>query len=126
MPKISNKYCINYVRNACMTFGTPCYFYSLSDSTANLTGQNSLETQVVNQCSRAIVRNVIGKVVSPMTTTVGNDQTFTSGKPTNKTENVPFAHESNTDTQFAFIDQSAYNFVTSVSKSNSNGNNDTR
>ena len=38
-------------------------FFETTDSTSNLTGQNSLETQVVNQCSRAIVRNVMSKVV---------------------------------------------------------------
>ena len=105
---------------------SPFIYFSSTDSTANLTGQNSLETQVVNQCSRAIVINVIGKVVSPMTAIIGNDQTFTPGQPTSETENVKFVHRNNNDTQTAFIDQSAYSFLSSVSKSNCNEKNETR
>ena len=89
-----------------------------TDSTANWTGQNSLETQVVNQCTRAIVKNVIGKVVYPMTAIKCNDQTLPPGQVTKKPEQDIFVQRNNDDIQTSFIDQSAYNFVNSVSHSN--------
>ena len=105
---------------------SPVIYFPSTDSTANLTGQNSLETQVINQCSRSIVKDVIGKVVSPMTAIIGNDLTLTQGQPTSGTENIKFVHRNNNDTQSAFIDQSAYNFLSSVSKSNGKESNETR
>ena len=61
-----------------------------------------------------------------MTPIIGNDQTFTSGKPNNEAEKDTNVHRNTNDVQSAFIDQSAYNFLNSVSKSNDKENNKTR
>ena len=95
----------------------------MSDSTAGWTAQNSLETQVVNQCSRAMVRSVIKKVaLHPLTqNNTGGQQTSVVGQQTSDA-NKKGSHTESTgdDTQSAFIDQSAHEFLNTTSKTRLN------
>ena len=96
--------------------------FTFADSTANCTHQNSLETQVVNQCSRAIVRNAISKVtMCPVTQNKGNNQSFTSFQQDNDVEkNKLSCSNNNSDVQSEFIDKSAIKFLDSICKRDEN------
>ena len=98
------------------------WFIYLSDSTAGWTEQNSLETQVVNQCSRAMVRSVIKKVALPPLTqnNTSGQQTSVVGQQTSDADKKGFHTESTGDTQSAFIDQSAHEFLNTTSKTRLN------
>ena len=82
-----------------------------------------METQVVNQCSRAIVRNVMNKVVVGSCPTtqqdISKDQYFTSEGQKHQDEHEKREREMKVnieacDVQTAFIDKSATNFINSV------------
>ena len=100
-------------------------FFETTDSTSNLTGQNSLETQVVNQCSRAIVRNVMSKVVVDCCPTKQEenceDQCFPSKDKQTESERHDFRtrtmvnrEDASCDSQTALIDNLATNLNNSV------------
>ena len=97
-------------------------FIYLSDSTAGWTEQNSLETQVVNQCSRAMVRSVIKKVALPPLTqnNTGGQQTSVVGQQTSDANKKGLHTVIHGDTQSAFIDQSAHEFLNTTSKTRLN------
>ena len=97
-------------------------FIYLSDSTAGWTEQNSLETQVVNQCSRAMVRSVIKKVALPPLTqnNAGGQQTSVVGPQTSDANKKGLHTVIHGDTQSAFIDQSAHEFLNTTSKTRLN------
>ena len=87
-----------------------------------------METQVVNQCSRAIVRNVINKVVvgcSPMKQeSISKDQLGTTDGRANESKEDDIERKmklKNEDAAFnvqnAFIENSTTNFINSVSSS---------
>ena len=103
-------------------FHREVYLYE-TDSTAILTGQNSFETQVVNQCSRAIVRNVISKVaVCPTAHNIGNDQSLTSVPKTNDVEKENYNRKDTIDAKDLFVDQSACNLFGAISNRNEKEN----
>ena len=105
-----------------ISFHRKVYLYE-TDSTANLTGQNSFETQVVNQCSRAIVRNVISKVaVCPTAHNIGNDQSLTSVPKTNDVEKENHNRKDTIDAKDLFVDQSACNLFGAISNPNEKEN----
>ena len=88
-----------------------------------MTGQNSFETQVVNQCSRAIVRNVISKVVvCPTAHNIGNDQSLTSVPKTNDVEKENYNRKDTIDAKDLFVDQSACNLFGAISNPNEKEN----
>ena len=106
-------------------------FFETTDSTSNLTGQNSLETQVVNQCSRAMVRNVMNKVVVDICPTNQEenceDQCFPSKDKQAESEKYDFRPRTmadreiaSCDSQTALIDNSTTNLNNSVYYSPSN------